>query len=121
MPPVYFPYKRGRGKDAARPFSWSMRDNAASAFAARPRVCCRLPARKAYWRVPQVSVLDPGADVGGVIEESQCWYQAPAGPYNAPNADIVVWLTMAVVPRLLILVPYLPGRNRLRAIWERMG
>ncbi len=53
------------------------------------------------------------------------WYQVPAGPYNGPNADIAVWLTMAVLTLLLILFPYLPGLNRLprylgvhRLIWR---
>ncbi len=45
------------------------------------------------------------------------WYQVPAGPYNGPNADIAVWLTMAILTLLLILVPYVPGLNGCRAIW----
>ncbi len=53
------------------------------------------------------------------------WYQVPAGPYNGPNADIAVWLTMAVLTLLLIIVPYIPLVNRLprflgihRLIWR---
>lgn len=54
------------------------------------------------------------------------WYQVPAGPYNGPNADIAVWATMAVLTLLLILVPYIPGLNRIpelvglhRLIWRQ--
>jgi cytochrome b/b6/petB-like protein len=53
------------------------------------------------------------------------WYQVPAGPYNGPNADVAVWLTMAVLTLLLIIVPYIPLVNRLprylgihRLIWR---
>jgi hypothetical protein len=53
------------------------------------------------------------------------WYQVPTGPYNGPNADIAVWLTMAILTLLLIVFPYLPGLNRLprylgvhRLIWR---
>jgi hypothetical protein len=53
------------------------------------------------------------------------WYQVPAGPYNGPNADVAVWLTMAVLTLLLIVYPYIPGLNRLprylgvhRLIWR---
>jgi quinol-cytochrome oxidoreductase complex cytochrome b subunit len=41
------------------------------------------------------------------------WYQVPFGPYNGPNADIAVWVTMAVLTLALIFVPYIPGLNRL--------
>jgi quinol-cytochrome oxidoreductase complex cytochrome b subunit len=41
------------------------------------------------------------------------WYQVPFGPYNGPNADVAVWLTMAVLTLALILVPFIPGLNRL--------
>lgn len=52
------------------------------------------------------------------------WYQIP--PYNAsPNADALVWLTMAVLTALLVLFPYVPYLNRLpyylgvhRLIWR---
>jgi Cytochrome b(N-terminal)/b6/petB len=53
------------------------------------------------------------------------WYQVPGGPYNGPNADIAVWLTMAVLTLILIILPYIPGLNRLprylgiyRLIWR---
>jgi len=53
------------------------------------------------------------------------WYQVPGGPYNGPNADVAVWLTMAVLTLLLIIVPYIPFVNRLprylgihRLIWR---
>lgn len=56
------------------------------------------------------------------------WYQVPTGPYggpDAPNADVAVWLTMAVLTLLLIIVPYIPFVNRLprylgiyRLIWR---
>jgi hypothetical protein len=40
------------------------------------------------------------------------WYQIP--PYStSPNGDAYVWVTMAVLTLLLILVPYIPGLNRL--------
>jgi quinol-cytochrome oxidoreductase complex cytochrome b subunit len=52
------------------------------------------------------------------------WYQIP--PYNtAANADMLVWLTMAVLTALLVVFPYLPYLNRLpyylgvhRLIWR---
>jgi len=52
------------------------------------------------------------------------WYQIP--PYNtAPNADVLVWVTMAVLTALLVVFPYLPYLNRLpyylgvhRLIWR---
>ena len=52
------------------------------------------------------------------------WYQIP--PYNtSPNADVQVWLTMAVLTLLLVVFPYLPFLNRLpyylgvhRLIWR---
>ena len=52
------------------------------------------------------------------------WYQIP--PYNtSSNADILVWLTMAVLTLLLVVFPYLPYLNRLpyylgvhRLIWR---
>jgi hypothetical protein len=54
------------------------------------------------------------------------WYQVPAGPYTGPNADIAVWVTMAVLTLLLVLVPYIPGLNRIpelvglhRLIWRQ--
>ncbi len=53
------------------------------------------------------------------------WYQVPFGPYNGPNADIAVWVTMAILTMILIFVPYIPGLNRLpkvlgvhRLIWR---
>jgi Cytochrome b(N-terminal)/b6/petB len=53
------------------------------------------------------------------------WYQVPGGPYNGPNADVAVWLTMAVLTLLLIIFPYIPFVNRLpeylgvhRLIWR---
>ena len=53
------------------------------------------------------------------------WYQVPAGPYNGPNADVAVWLTMAVLTLFLIIFPYIPVVNRLprylgihRLIWR---
>jgi Cytochrome b(N-terminal)/b6/petB len=53
------------------------------------------------------------------------WYQVPFGPYNGPNADVAVWVTMAVLTLALILVPYIPGLRRLpeflgvyRLIWR---
>ena len=54
------------------------------------------------------------------------WYQVPTGPYNGPNADIAVWVTMAVLTLALIFLPYIPGLNRLprllgvhRLIWRQ--
>lgn len=52
------------------------------------------------------------------------WYQIP--PYNtSPNADVQVWLTMAVLTALLVVFPYVPYLNRLpyylgvhRLIWR---
>jgi len=52
------------------------------------------------------------------------WYQIP--PYNtSPNADVLVWVTMAVLTALLVVFPYLPYLNRLpyylgvhRLIWR---
>ncbi len=39
------------------------------------------------------------------------WYQIP--PYStSPNGDAYVWLTMAVLTLILILVPFIPGLNR---------
>ncbi|HEX9067538.1 MAG TPA: cytochrome b N-terminal domain-containing protein [Ktedonobacterales bacterium] len=53
------------------------------------------------------------------------WYQVPVSPFNGPNADIAVWLTMAVLTAALILLPYIPGLNQLprivrvyRLIWR---
>jgi hypothetical protein len=53
------------------------------------------------------------------------WYQVPAGPFNGPNADVAVWIVMAILTLLLIFVPYIPGLNRLpkvlgvhRLIWR---
>jgi len=53
------------------------------------------------------------------------WYQVPGGPYNGPNADIAVWLTMAVLSLILVFFPYIPIANRLpqylgvhRLIWR---
>lgn len=53
------------------------------------------------------------------------WYQVPFGPYNGPNADIAVWVTMAVLTLALIFLPYIPGLRRLpeflgvyRLIWR---
>jgi hypothetical protein len=53
------------------------------------------------------------------------WYQVPFGPFNGPNADVAVWVTMAVLTLALILVPYIPGLRRLpeylgvyRLIWR---
>lgn len=40
------------------------------------------------------------------------WYQIP--PYStSPNGDAYVWLTMAALTLMLILVPFIPGLNRL--------
>ncbi len=54
------------------------------------------------------------------------WYQVPVAPFNGPNADIAVWLVMAVLTLILVLVPYIPGLNRLpeflgvhRLIWRQ--
>jgi len=52
------------------------------------------------------------------------WYQIP--PFNtSSNADVLVWLTMAVLTLLLVVFPYLPFLNRLpyylgvhRLIWR---
>ena len=41
------------------------------------------------------------------------WYQVPFGPYNRPNGDIAVWVTMAILTLALIFVPYIPGLRRL--------
>jgi hypothetical protein len=53
------------------------------------------------------------------------WYQVPAGPYTGQNADVAVWLTMAVLTLILVLFPYIPWANRLpqylglhRVIWR---
>jgi hypothetical protein len=53
------------------------------------------------------------------------WYQVPQGPFNGPNADIAVWLVMAVLTLILIFTPYIPGLNRVpellgvhRLIWR---
>jgi hypothetical protein len=53
------------------------------------------------------------------------WYQVPGGPYNGPNADIAVWLTMAVLTLILLVFPYIPRVNQLprylgvyRVIWR---
>src|SRR5258708_15687944 len=52
------------------------------------------------------------------------WYQVPFYT-SSPNADALIWLTMAVLTTLLILFPYLPYVNRLpyhlgahRLIWR---
>ncbi len=54
------------------------------------------------------------------------WYQVPYAPYNGANADIAVWVTMAILTLALILLPYIPGLNRLpellgvhRLIWRK--
>lgn len=54
------------------------------------------------------------------------WYQVPIGPYNGPNADLAVLATMALLTLALILVPFIPGVNRLpeliglyRLIWRK--
>lgn len=52
------------------------------------------------------------------------WYQIP--PYStSPNGDALVWATMGVLTLALILVPFIPGLNRLprslgvhRLIWR---
>ena len=54
------------------------------------------------------------------------WYQIP--PYNtiwSSNADVLVWITMAVLTALLVAFPYVPYLNRLpyylgvhRLIWR---
>jgi hypothetical protein len=53
------------------------------------------------------------------------WYQIPAGPFNGPNADIAVWLVMAVLTLALVLVPFIPGLRNIpqviplyRLIWR---
>jgi hypothetical protein len=40
------------------------------------------------------------------------WYQIPSYA-TSPNGDAYVWVTMAILTLLLILVPYIPGLNRL--------
>lgn len=52
------------------------------------------------------------------------WYQVPAYA-NSPNADALVWATMAVLSLVLLLLPWIPGLNRLphllgvyRLIWR---
>jgi hypothetical protein len=40
------------------------------------------------------------------------WYQVPAIA-TSPNGDAIVWAIMAVLTLLLVLVPWLPGINRL--------
>ena len=52
------------------------------------------------------------------------WYQVPAYA-GSPNADALVWATMAVLSLALLLVPWIPGVNRLprllgvyRLIWR---
>jgi hypothetical protein len=54
------------------------------------------------------------------------WYQVPVGPFNGPNADLAVWLTMAVLTAGLVFLPYIPGLNQLprvlrvyRLIWRQ--
>jgi len=54
------------------------------------------------------------------------WYQVPFGPYNGANADVAVWLTMAILTLALILLPYIPWLNRVpelvrgyRLIWRQ--
>ena len=52
------------------------------------------------------------------------WYQVP--PYSsAPNADLLVWITMAILTALLVFLPFLPFINRIpyylgvhRLIWR---
>ena len=53
------------------------------------------------------------------------WYQVPFGPFNGPNADLAVWVVMAILTLVLIFVPYIPGLNQLprvmgvhRLIWR---
>ncbi len=41
------------------------------------------------------------------------WYQLPVGPFNGPNADVAVLVIMGVLTLALILIPYIPGLNRL--------
>lgn len=52
------------------------------------------------------------------------WYQVPAYA-TSPNADALVWATMAVLSLALLLLPWIPGLNRLprllgvyRLIWR---
>ncbi len=52
------------------------------------------------------------------------WYQVPAYA-SSPNADALVWATMAVLTLLLLFLPWIPGLNRLprllgvyRLIWR---
>lgn len=52
------------------------------------------------------------------------WYQVPAYA-DSPNADVLVWATMAVLSLALLLLPWIPGLNRLprllgvyRLIWR---
>lgn len=52
------------------------------------------------------------------------WYQVPLFA-NSPNADALVWLLMAVLSLALLLLPWIPGLNRLprllgvyRLIWR---
>ncbi len=53
------------------------------------------------------------------------WYQLPFGPFNGPNADVAVLLTMAVLTTIMIFFPYIPRANQLprylgvhRLIWR---
>jgi hypothetical protein len=53
------------------------------------------------------------------------WYQVPFGPYNGPNGDLAIWVTMAILTLALLLVPAIPGLRRLpeylgvyRLIWR---
>ena len=54
------------------------------------------------------------------------WYQVPFGPYNGANADVAVWLTMAILTLALVFLPFIPWLNRLpefiggyRLIWRQ--
>ncbi|HEV7127087.1 MAG TPA: cytochrome b N-terminal domain-containing protein, partial [Ktedonobacterales bacterium] len=54
------------------------------------------------------------------------WYQVPFSPYNGANADVAVWLTMAVLTLALIFLPYIRWLNRIpefvggyRLIWRQ--
>ena len=53
------------------------------------------------------------------------WYQVPAAPFNGPNADVAVAIVILLLSTVFVLVPIIPGLNRLpeyvgihRIIWR---
>lgn len=53
------------------------------------------------------------------------WYQIPIQPFNGPNADVAVAVMMLILSLALLLIPVIPGLNRLprylglyRIIWR---